>query len=222
MCIGVYVCFAAFTSGLISLSTVPSRFFDWAKVILLSQGTWRVLLGHMWQFNKEYSDTFHALTSTVTNTLTQKVRCNYYSLLILFISVVLCFPFTYSCPLVKAAGVIFSYSAGLLFCPKNISCCDLYTIRFLFPLNLCETAAQFGAGLFIASYHHCHHHHHPAAWKSHREILGGESLSSSVNAKHCSDKFADEVGHWSRTAPFPFVNAHSCFLCILHGRHILE
>lgn len=62
--------------------------------------------------------------------------------------------------------------------------------HFSFPLNLHVTAVQFGAGLFIADYRH----RHPAAWKSHQEILGGESSSSSVSAKHCSDKAADEVG----------------------------
>lgn len=33
--------------------------------------------------------------------------------------------------------------------------------HFLFPLNLCVTAAQFGASLFIANYQHPRHH--PAA-----------------------------------------------------------
>lgn len=73
--------------------------------------------------------------------------------------------------------------------------------HFLFPPNLHVTAAQFGAGLFIADYRHCH----PAAWKSHRErFLGGESLGSSVSAKHCGDIATNKVSPlWSHTASFP-------------------
>lgn len=101
-------------------------------------------------------------------------------------------------------------------------CLQLVCKQFFLSLYICVTAAQFGAGLLIADYCHCHHN--PAAWKSHQEILGGESLSSSVNAKRCSDKFADEVCDWRRTAPL-LVFRHTvavcaCLLCVWVSVHI--
>lgn len=88
------------------------------------------------------------------------------------------------------------------------------TMSFLFPSEfMCDCSTIWSKPIYSQLYCHCRHY--PAAWKSHQEILGGESLSSSVNTEQCSDKFADEVGHSKVAVHLSFLPSPYTHGCIL-------